>query len=315
MEQDVASLGPDIKKYQETLAQDPGSYCFAPLAELYRKMGLVDEAIKTAKTGCELHPDYVGGLMALGRACFEKGMKEESRTALEKVVAITPDNLLALKLLSRVYIDRNDIPAAGNALRHVLSQDPGDTESQALLYSLSLSVEGGPATGEEWREMGDDEFDLEEADIIEDLTEEVTGDDLLDEEELSSEPQTGSAGEEEDVVGQTTTLISTATMAELYASQGFLKRALTIYREMLESEPNNAAWKKRLYELKKAIDEDTAMARGELQCVDEAMPEKTETTADDRSYITEAAMPAPAADGDSVVETLEKWLDTIRRRR
>ena len=163
--------------------------------------------------------------------------------------------------------------------------------------------------------MGDDEFDLEEADIIEDLTEEVTGDDLLDEEELSSEPQTGSAGEEEDVVGQTTTLISTATMAELYASQGFLKRALTIYREMLESEPNNAAWKKRLYELKKAIDEDTAMARGELQCVDEAMPEKTETTADDRSYITEAAMPAPAADGDSVVETLEKWLDTIRRRR
>ena len=133
MEQEGPSFWLDIKKYEDTLARDPNSYCFAPLSELYRKLGLLDDAINVAKRGCEIHPDYVGGHMALGRALFEKGMKEESRMALEKVIRVTPDNLLAQRVLSQIYIDAGNTVAAEKSLKVILSQNPDDLESKILL--------------------------------------------------------------------------------------------------------------------------------------------------------------------------------------
>ena len=139
MEHDATSFWADIKKYEDTLAKDPGSYCFAPLAELYRKMGLLDDAITVAKKGCDLHPDYVGGHMALGRAYFEKGMKSESKEVLEKVVGFTPDNLMALKILSQIYAENGQNYAAEQTIRMILAQNPADRESQELLDSLKNS--------------------------------------------------------------------------------------------------------------------------------------------------------------------------------
>ena len=50
-----------LKKYQE----DPSSRVFAPLAESYRKAGLADEAIEIAREGLRVHPNFVGGRVAL----------------------------------------------------------------------------------------------------------------------------------------------------------------------------------------------------------------------------------------------------------
>jgi tetratricopeptide (TPR) repeat protein len=290
---DVASVLTEIKKYEDTLVKDPASYCFAPLAELYRKMGNLDDAITTAKQGCELHPDYVGGFMALGRAYFEKGMKAESRAAIERVVDITPDNLLALKLLSRLYLEQGETPAADKVLRLILSQNPEDHESQALLDSLIT-----------------DEVELEEGEIIEELTDE----DLIDDEEFVFSPgETGSSAGNDDVVTEKKNPISTSTLAELYVSQGFMTNALTIYREMLDSDPDNADLKKRVDELARAVAEEAGGIGTGLPEDDEAVTE--------RAAISRAAGHHPAdleigggVTEDRVIETLEKWLDTIRRR-
>ncbi len=147
MEQDNPSFWADIKKYEDTLERDPNSYCFAPLSELYRKLGMVDDAINVAKRGCELHPEYVGGYMALGRAYHEKGMREECRSALEKVVRVTPDNLLAQRILSQLYIDAGEIAAAENALNAILAQNPDDVESRMLLDSMARVAEVDKKSG------------------------------------------------------------------------------------------------------------------------------------------------------------------------
>jgi hypothetical protein len=55
--------------------------------------------------------------------------------------------------------------------------------------------------------------------------------------------------------------LNTVTLAELYVSQGFLKRALTIYRELLLVDPDNTELKSRLVELKHEIDLDEVSAR------------------------------------------------------
>jgi len=120
MEQEGPSFWAEIKKYEDTLERDPNSYCFAPLSELYRKLGMVDDAIIVAKRGCDIHPEYVGGYMALGRAYLEKGMNAESREALEKVIRVTPDNLLAQRILSKIYIDAGEVVAAEKSLIIIL---------------------------------------------------------------------------------------------------------------------------------------------------------------------------------------------------
>jgi tetratricopeptide (TPR) repeat protein len=291
---DVASVLTEIKKYEDALMKDPASYCFAPLAELYRKMGNLDDAITTAKQGCELHPDYVGGFMALGRAYLEKGMKAESRAALERVVGITPDNLLALKLLSHLYLEQGEPAAAGKSLRLILSQNPGDHESQALLDSLIT-----------------DEVELDEGEIIEELTDE----DLLEDEEFVGTPgETGAPGGNDDVVTEGKNPISTSTLAELYVSQGFVTNALTIYREMLNTDPDNADLKKRVDELARAVAEEAGGIGSGLPEDDEAVTESAVISGAAGQHPADMEI-AGAVTEDRVVEILGKWLDTIRRRR
>lgn len=346
MENDVTPLWADIKKYEEALLNDPASYCFVPLADIYRRIGLLDDAINVAKKGCDLHTDYVGGYMALGRAYFEKGMKLESKAALEKVIASTPDNFMARRLLSQIYVEYGEIAAASETLRFILSYNPADNESQVLLNSLrtSSNPDQGQAANASAVVAGDESssFDFqpidilsEDDEIIEDaeLFEEPSDQELPDEEIFVFTPPEEALAEtgntfyfEPDDPPQTATTaptvfieehdpLRTATMAELYVSQGFLKRALTIYRELLDKEPNNTEWKNRLYELKIAIDEDMAMARRTVTteiAVDSGI---AGIYAQSDSGMNEDEMRIQAPGDDTVLGTLEKWLETVRRRR
>ena len=104
-------------------------------------------------------------------------------------------------------------------------------------------------------------------------------------------------------------------MAELYVSQGFLKRALTIYRELLETDPDNTGWKNRLYELKMAIDEDTAIARGVVAAGKTGEADSMQSPEQPEFSMSEDETALPVAPDTGVLGTLEKWLETIRRRR
>lgn len=147
---------------------------------------------------------------------------------------------------------------------------------------------------------------LEDAEIIEELTDE----DLYEDDPgMVSPPETGGAVEEFEEFSAGKNPIATATMAELYVSQGFTKRAFTIYRGLLDADPLNIELKKRLYELKMAIDADTACARYNVPADTQTVSERVATTAD-----AFGAAVSPMGD-DRVVETLGKWLDAIKRRR
>lgn len=315
MEQDTTSFRVDIKRYEELLAKDPNSYCFAPLAELYRKLGLLDDAISVAKQGCEIHPDYVGGYMALGRAYFEKGLKRESRDALEKVVKATPDNLLAHRLLSQIYMEAEENSAAENALRAVLSLNPDDLEARVALDSLSGASAVKPAsalgsglgggrfegTDAVFADLADEEHILEDLEIIEEL----------DEEEPAGEEEEALFGAPADVFAKEIDPFKTATLAELYVTQGFLDRAIDIYRELLGKDPHNAEYKNRLTALNIALDKELPAAGVPDLC-----------GAEGPALWEGSVCPAvrgdgsiSAGEGNKVLDTLETWLVNIRRRR
>lgn len=307
MEQDGPSFWAEIKKFEDTLDKDPNSYCFAPLSELYRKLGMVDDALNIARRGCELHPEYVGGFMALGRAYFEKGMRAECRDALEKVVRMTPDNLLAQRILSQIYIDAGEVAAAEEALNTIIAQNPDDVESQLLLNSMKRVAEaetkmavgatgaGGaeasrfagkepedgakiqtldPAEFDFTADEGDEEIlDLLESDIIEELAAaSEIAEELADEappDDYAAELAIGGEAERKDP-------LTTVTLAELYVSQGFPEKALAIYRELLEADPGNADLLSRLGAVERELNREVTHA-GEAPSMPPPLPMALET--------------------------------------
>ena len=343
MVEDAISFWTDIQRYEDMLAADPGSYCFAPLSELYRKLGLIDDAISVAQKGCDLHPDYPGGFFALGNAYHAKGLSDQARGALERAVLLTPDNLQALKLLGQLYAEAGDLPRAQKVLRQVVTQNPDDLESTLLLDSLASQV-GAPQPEEEL---------LEEVELIEELTE------LFDEEELAGafqeaqEPEeTGhgvaAAPAQEPAAQQKggRDPLTTATLAELYVTQGHLDKALGIYRELLGADPGNQSYRSRCAEIAELQLQQQAQRQAPAPAAPAAAPQPVAPVAQqpgaafafesepepepgaahfDLDAGLELAEPAwgrvdtapeqsPLAPGDLEAQ-LCSWLENIRRRR
>jgi len=124
---------PEIEKYIATLAKDPKSKVFAPLAEAYRKAGALDEAIQLCVEGLKRSPNYLSGMVALGRSYYDKGMKSEAREQIEKVVKATPDNVIAQRILGEIYAEEGKKPEAIKAFKLILALNPKDAEAQENL--------------------------------------------------------------------------------------------------------------------------------------------------------------------------------------
>ena len=162
----------DIEKLKERVDKDPNSKLFVPLAEEYRKEGLVEEAIKVLQDGLERQPGYMSARVALGKIYLEKGMPQEARGEFENVIKAIPDNLYAHKKLADIYRDSGKRDLAIKAYRTVLKLNAMDDDAINNLHELEVSApeedigeeaesleiheEGSPGFGE----AGEDEFVL-----------------------------------------------------------------------------------------------------------------------------------------------------------
>jgi len=311
MEIESASFWAEIKKYEDVLAKDPRSYCFAPLAELYRKLGLLDDAVQVAKRGIEAHPEYVGGYMALGRTLFEMGLKDESKVALERVVKVTPDNFLAQKLLSQIYIEQGDDVSAEKALQVLVLLNPDDVEGKLMLEALGRAA--AKRKEAEQKIIAEEGFSFENADsfstchFVEDSSENSDFDEVQSpKNSVDLQMVTAPSGKDP---------LATVTVAELYVKQGVLERAIEVYKELLEADPDNDELKKRFIELQWRLEEDETTQEN-VEPVDSMvfaeMPRDVDTTFSScggTRLNTEETAENPA------VVIMEGWLENIRRGR
>jgi tetratricopeptide (TPR) repeat protein len=333
MEKDSTSFWADIKKYEDILAKDPKSYCFAPLSELYRKLGLLDDAVGVAKQGTDLHPEYIGGFMALGRALFEKGDRELAKASLEKVALATPENLLAQKILSQIYQEEGNLSAAERALQLLVTFNPEDTESTIALEVLTRSMASLEVTDPvssadanltddlEGETFSEDVFpgDLEGPSIsaLSDDTRIDTDSEYFDLTQLSDNDSTA---EGEFFVDDSTILpLPTVTLAELFEAQGLYDRALDVYADLLSKDPDNQLLKERFDALSLRFESKSDLMSTSGLC------ESTELSATGTSQDAFAPDVSRECLGNSsagvldregmVVVLLEQWLDSIRRRK
>jgi len=317
MEKESTSFWADIKKYEDILAKDPRSYCFAPLSELYRKLGLLDDAVSVAKQGIETHPEYVGGFMALGRALSEQGNRDEAKASLEKVVLATPENLLAQRILSQIYQEEGNLSAAERALQLLVTFNPEDTESSLALKVLQRSMQSSRDTNinsPSALNMLDDAGGAEasgDAYLVD--AEQTSSSIVLDDTYIFADQDDSHAmsGSSEDTlpVGETSESesgilpLATVTLAELYEGQGFYERALEVYTDLLNKDPESPTLKERVADLSNRL--------GKVESGLNLAAFSTDLPGDDSGYL----LPNDQGCDEKILDSLGLWLDAIRRRR
>lgn len=350
MKKKDSSSWSEIKLLDERLAKEPDSFCFARLSEVYLKVGLVADALHTARQGVAKHPGYLAGQRALAMACNANGLQEESRSILERVTAAVPEDAAAQKLLASLYVEAGDKASAIRAYATLLDFRPDDVKSKAQLEDLQQSDTGEPMDrilpfepsvfADEADERLEDDAEVGlvesreedvEAGVAENVENARTEDSEEDIYELSEddifyddEDAGGSVKEVELVAPPAFDLpapghhdpLSTLTLAELYEQQGFIAKALDIYRTILADDPANTQLQAKITALENqessshTVSEHSAVSdlHGEQEPAAFASFEDLSAPVEARNF-----SPLGHKQPDVVVGILGSWLENIRR--
>jgi tetratricopeptide (TPR) repeat protein len=127
---------PYFREYLRRFQEDPTSRVFAPLAEAYRRLGRIDDAIEICREGLGHHPDFHGGRVALAKCYIDKKLFGEARAELERVVQSVPENLLAQRLLGDVYLALRDSVSALHCYKMALLLSPTDVALAEKVHLL-----------------------------------------------------------------------------------------------------------------------------------------------------------------------------------
>lgn len=316
---------PEIERFLAIWRKDPRSRVFAPLAEAYRKIGEVDRAIEVCLRGLEVHPNYVSGRVALGRAYFDKGDLKSAKAQLEMVYEADPENLVAAKTLGEIYEAEGNLEKALLCYRLALYSTPSATEIADRLEEVErkLGVVKEPKSEPKEKtelsplESAMRELRKSEALAAGEITDEEKAEDRESEDDvkkeierlrqvpaslLAKEDELGEATDEffakaliaKKVIGKeeerNKELIS-QSLTELLLRQGYIQRAVKVYEEFLLYDPENEKAKQRIIELK----EQLTQIEIEIQ-----IRQNTSTEKEDRSE-------------EEIINSLEEWLKALKQ--
>jgi tetratricopeptide (TPR) repeat protein len=208
---DNSELEALFRKYESA----PDSYVFAPLADAYRKAGMLDEAVEICRKGIRKHARYPSGHVVLGKCYFDLGEVDEAEDSFQSVLGLDENNLVALKYLGMIQAGRGELEVARERFKHILVLDPENREIRHMLEDLQEVEESVPTDDDK---AADEEFEGEPISLGSDTSE--TSDDL-----------------------------ATTTLADIYAAQGYLDKAAKIYGEILRQQPDNAEVRRKLLDI------------------------------------------------------------------
>lgn len=211
-----ANLIGKIASYLQIVTHDPHSTAFVPLAEAYRQLGLLDDALETARLGTSNLPQFSPGFTTLGRVLAQMGRTDEALAAFAKALEIDRQSQSALVGLARLHLVRGERAQARSILSQAVQFHPDDPLITNMLSAIDLPTP--------WRQA----MTAPPPDVM--------------------QPPAASTAEG---AGEPAAIpIPTATLAEIYAQQGLTEQAAHVYAEILRADPGNVVVARRLAELR-----------------------------------------------------------------
>jgi tetratricopeptide (TPR) repeat protein len=270
---DIECIYNHIKVLEAKFRKNIDSLLFFPLADAYVKADMLDQAEVILREGLRNHPKYCAAKTLFGEVLFKKEDLREAQIQLEEVIEIVPDNIMAHKLLIEIY-RRTGLQERYK--RELMTLKMIDHKERP--YSDRGKIE--KTVSETWGERcelyqkEETEVNHEHSGFFQKSGEEIDPD---------SEKCPGEENDDE---------IISATLAELYFSQGFIEKSIEIYNKLLIQQPDQKKWNVRLGEIKEI--------QNKIKMGFEVIPDEI--------------MPYDAGNKkEKILFTLEKWLENCQR--
>lgn len=138
-------FSPLFLKYQADFEKDPRSRVFAPLAEIYRKVGMTDKAMEILSQGLRFHPTYVVAHIGLAFCYYDIRQFNLAYNTLKPFVHESRDNIRLQKLFSDICLALSKKDEALETLKYLLFINPRDKEIAASVKELELELESATA--------------------------------------------------------------------------------------------------------------------------------------------------------------------------
>jgi len=136
-----------LRELQEKFEENPRRY-FAPLANEYRKGGQPKRAIEICRAQLAQMPGHMSGQIVYGQALYETGEFEEARQVFERALTLDPENLIALRTLGDMSLQRGNTTEAHRWYTRLLDADPKDTAVIALVSEIDASADAATPVAE-----------------------------------------------------------------------------------------------------------------------------------------------------------------------
>lgn len=330
---DLDAIASEIEalERQRWSRSDPDGRAFAPLADAHRRRGELGWAREIVEEGLERLPEFASGHMVAARVYLDLEELEKASYALERVMALDPENVLALRTIAEMALEEGDWNRARGYFERAQLADPdeegvsgpeeegaeslwmtpevpedegepesavsvesgteSETETETTAEILSSPTEEPAASGEivdEWDVTESSSAELDTAEpSSEESSAEVPSSEVPSPEVPSPDAAASDAWSPSETGGQE---VMTRTMAELYAQQGLVDRAIQVYEHLVAAEPGNLNLVDRLEGLKREREE----SGGSVPSIDAFAPEDVDAAAEE-----------VAADEDAAEETGE----------
>jgi tetratricopeptide (TPR) repeat protein len=135
-------FSPLFLKYQTDFEKNPKSRVFAPLAELYRKIGMTEKAMEILSQGIRYHPAYVMGYLGLAFCYSDLKQFNLAYTTLRPFLEENRDNIRMQKLYADVCMSLLKKDEALETLKYLLFINPRDKEIAIAVTVLEKELEG-----------------------------------------------------------------------------------------------------------------------------------------------------------------------------
>jgi len=123
----------ELDRLEARYRENPKGRNFAPLADAYRKAGLIDNAIDLCQEGLKLHPDYVSAHIVYGRCLIDKKDDPGAEQVYQKVLTLDPENIIALKVLAEIADRTSHFDDVVQWLTRLLAADPMNGDAAEAL--------------------------------------------------------------------------------------------------------------------------------------------------------------------------------------
>jgi tetratricopeptide (TPR) repeat protein len=144
----------EIEKYERKHEENPEGRNFVPLANAYRKAGELELAEGLLREGLRRHPDYLSAHIVLGRVLADRGAAAEAATEFRHVLAVDPQNLIALRTMGELAAFEGRPDEAGYWYRELLVVDPMNDDARAALAEIQAATPADETfddAGDWWR--------------------------------------------------------------------------------------------------------------------------------------------------------------------